>query len=127
MKTAFTIWQDRIAPVFDVASRVRCIDFTTPHAEPSELTLPAGDAFDKVGFLAGQGIRRLVCGAISRPVQMAACQAGIEVIGFVAGEIDDVISACRNGSLHNGRHSLNMPGCGCRRRQCCGQGRGRHR
>jgi predicted Fe-Mo cluster-binding NifX family protein len=63
-------------------------------------------------------VRKLVCGAVSAPVQDELDRRGIEVIGFVAGEVDDVLRALMTGRLPH--PALAMPGCGRRRRRIRG-------
>ena len=64
----------------------------------------------------------LVCGAISRPLAEKALAAGIKVIPFVAGDVEEVIEARLQGELPSS--ALAMPGClgrreRFRRARCC--------
>ena len=65
--------------------------------------------------LAQQGVSILVCGAISRPLHEMIILNGIQVIPFIAGDLDEVIGAWLSDALDNDRFA--MPG-------CCGRGRG---
>lgn len=109
MKTAFTCWQERIAPVFDVARQARVID---DEGGDELVELPAGIS-QRVAALTGMGVTMVVCGAISRPVQALLQSAGIEVTGFIAGGVDEIIAAWRAGQLKRTMYA--MPGC-CGRR-----------
>ena len=115
MKTAFAHWENRIAPVFDVAHQVRVIESESGSivAESEEVLtddLPAG----KVRRLADLGVGMLVCGAISKPLEAIVTAYGIQLVPFVAGELGEVIEAWLQGRLK--REAFAMPG-------CCGHGR----
>ncbi len=111
MKTAFAAWNDRIAPVFDVARRLRVIETTggiilheSDEAMTSEIPIR------RAAHLAAMGVATLVCGAISTAQQTLVQAYGITVVPFVAGGLRQVIDAWLTGSLAGGLY--NMPGCG---------------
>ena len=123
MKAAFSIWDNRIAPVFDVARQV-CLVETAPggviQKSQEELT---GDApVPKVLRLMELGAGTLVCGAISRPVLEMFSGYGIRVYPFVAGELQTVIDAWLRRALKSDRFA--MPGCRGRSRGRMHAGRG---
>ena len=124
MRAVFTIWNDRIAPVFDVAGQALMVvsEHGAAVAEES-LVLPAGSALAKVDFLAEAGANILICGAISRPACFAAKGCGMELHSFIAGTVREVIEAWLNGRLADSAFA--MPGCGriqaCRRRRGLGR------
>jgi predicted Fe-Mo cluster-binding NifX family protein len=116
MKTAFTYWDNRIAPVFDIARQIRIVESEADRiVGESEELLEDGLPVRKVINLAQLGVATLVCGAISRPLHDMVMSNGIRVIPFVAGDLGDVIQAWLGGTLDN--DSFSMPG-------CCGRGRG---
>lgn len=122
MKTAFSVYGDRIAPVFDTSERVLVVR-AVPGGEGTEEweALPSEDPFRKVAHLAGLGVQALVCGALSRPVQGMLAAQGIRITPFVAGELRSVMAAWREGRLSGAAFA--MPGCCGRRRNRCGQQR----
>jgi predicted Fe-Mo cluster-binding NifX family protein len=113
MKAGITIWNDRIAPVFDVAGSVLVVDAADPTSTAETRALPQSP-FAKIEALAQSGVKVLVCGAISRPLLRAACAAGLNVIPFAAGSVAEVIQALRNGDIETAAQT--MPGCGCQQR-----------
>lgn len=121
MKAAFAAWDDRVAPVFDVAREIHLVEVRAGGivAEGREVLadqLPAQRALRLVEL----GANTLVCGAISRPMQALVSAYGIEVIAFVAGDLREVIQAWLSGGLPSGRYA--MPGCcGRSRRRRCGR------
>jgi predicted Fe-Mo cluster-binding NifX family protein len=119
MRIAIPIWQSRVSPVFDVAGRLLLVDVEDGRETArSEETL--GETFlpGKAKRLKDLGVDVLICGAISRPLAMLASQAGVAVVPWVAGDIDEVLNRYLEDGLADPRYA--MPGCRCRR-----AGRGR--
>jgi predicted Fe-Mo cluster-binding NifX family protein len=114
-KTAFAYWENRIAPVFDIARDIHIIEFESGKIIGESLgsipeTMPSARALR----LAELGINTLVCGAISGDMHKLIEAYGIQVISFVAGDTHDVIHAWITGDIHDGLFC--MPGCGQGRR-----------
>lgn len=117
MKTAFPIWENRIAPVFDVARQVFIVEMEFGHiVHESEKPLTGDLPIQKALRLAELGVDTLICGAISRPLQEMIAGYGIQVIPFVTGVLHDVVQAWLSGGFN--RSTYAMPGCfgGKRRR-----------
>ena len=109
-KTAFSYWNRRIAPVFDIAQRLHVVEVESGKITcESEETLTEDLIILKVRYLTESGIGTLVCGAISSQFSELIVASGIRVIPFVAGNLEDVIAAWCNGSLDSG--NFDMPGC----------------
>jgi len=129
MKAGFACWQERIAPVFDVARQVRVVEATAGTiVADTPVTLP-DNATQRVARLTELGVTTLLCGAISRPLEELVRAAGIRVVPFLAGEAAALIRAWQHGRLD--RAAFAMPGCCGRRagrrmrRGRCGAGRRR--
>jgi predicted Fe-Mo cluster-binding NifX family protein len=110
MKTAFATWNNRIAPVFDVARHIHIVEAESGRIvreAREELTddVPAHKAL----HLAELDISTLVCGAISRPLQAMVAAYGIRVVPFVAGDLREVIEAWHSNRLK--KDIFAMPGC----------------
>ena len=74
------------------------------------------DPFDKAKRIIDLGSNFLICGAISRSVELMLLSARVGLIPNTCGEVEDVFSAFLAGNL-TGQAFL-MPGCtGQRRRQ----------
>jgi predicted Fe-Mo cluster-binding NifX family protein len=118
MKTAFTVWNDRIAPLFDVSGKIHLVE-----SEAGDITAQTSVCLDdpspalKVRRLADLGVQMLVCGAISRAAQSMVTAHGIALVAYISGDLDTVIDAWRHDRL--GADVLRMPGqnspfrCGC--------------
>jgi predicted Fe-Mo cluster-binding NifX family protein len=122
MKTALTVWQGRVSPVFDVSREVLVltIEDGAVGARSSE-SIDTPTAAKKIDRLVDMGVETLICGAISEPLQHELTMRRVKVIGFVAGEIDEVVASFLAGTLPT--PSLAMPGC-CRRQNRFRRGRG---
>jgi predicted Fe-Mo cluster-binding NifX family protein len=119
MRVALPIWNDRIAPVFDVCQRLLLMDLDVEDfVKRDEVMLSCRPEADAGAGLGELGIDVLVCGAISRCLEVHIRNRGIRVIPFVAGAADTVFAAWREGRLRTDRYA--MPGCGGRRRHCHG-------
>nr|WP_320049838.1 hypothetical protein [uncultured Desulfuromonas sp.] len=121
MATAgLTIWNDRIAPVFDVASQLIVVDELCD-LPWQQLTLPEGSALEKLWFLKEHQVTTLICGAMTCGSYYAANGYGITVHRFIAGPCHAVIDGWRN-HLPLEQH-FPMPGCGGAGRQRRGRQR----
>ncbi len=124
MKIALPIWNNRISPLFDTACRVLI------------WSLEGGgrggwEEHDLRGLIPPMKVRRikelgadvLICGAVSNPVAYLVESAGIKLVPWVSGPMDEVIEAFEAGQLDEPRYF--MPGCGRMRRGRAGGRRGR--
>jgi predicted Fe-Mo cluster-binding NifX family protein len=123
MKTAFSSWNNRIAPVFDVARQVFLVESDAGLIiRETEEAMPPGDLGVKARHLAELGVNTLVCGAISLPLQGLVATYSITVVPFVAGDLREVIQACLEGRIHD--EIFAMPGCCRQTRRRGGSGMG---
>lgn len=121
MKVAFSVWRDRISPVFDSSETAVVMDLEDGKVESTQSQDLSGLAPEgKLAKLCDCEVCTLICGAISRQALQEATARGIETIPFVAGDFEVVLEAFLAGDIL--RPSLVMPGCGNRRR--CGMRHG---
>ncbi len=120
MRTALPIYSGRISPVFDVARRLLVVDADvgTPPVR-QEVVFEKEDLSARSSHLLSLGVDVLICGAISRPLEIMLAGAGVNVIPNTCGPVEEVLDAFLSGQLTE--RSFLMPGCGGGRR--C---RGRH-
>lgn len=124
MNLAVSVWRGRVAPLFDVSRCIALLSMADGRlTERRQVTLDEMDPWERIPRLKSMGVDLLICGAMSRPLQLQAEATGIRVVSFVAGEVDHVIDAWQRGCLE--RDDYRMPGCGMRRRQRRGRGRWR--
>ena len=115
MKIAIPIWNGRISPVFDAAKHLLVVEIdggleVARHDESIDGTDLARRA-DRVVHV---GVDVLICGAISKPLEMMLASGGVDVIAHTCGPVEDVLQAFLTGQFT--AQSFLMPG-------CCGQRR----
>jgi predicted Fe-Mo cluster-binding NifX family protein len=122
MKVAVPVWQGRISPVLDVASKVLLVDIEE-HRElqrQKDILVPT-DPWARAQAIRQMRAEVLICGAVSWPLESALRSAGIQVICNICGPVEAVLTAFRNGRLDE--NVFLMPGCCGRRRRFRGGGR----
>lgn len=122
MKTAISIWDGRISPLFDVSCEALLLTLESGRVRERRLErVETANAEGKVDRLRELGVSTLVCGAISAPLERELAASGVQVIAFVAGDTEEVIAALLANRLP--APALSMPGC-CQRRRRFRGGRG---
>jgi len=121
MRLALVAWNDRLAPVFDTAVWWMLVDCDPDGREfrRMESLMACVTPGDRVRRAVELGVDLFVCGAISRPLEVMLQERGIRVRAFLAGGLDELMVACREGRLDD--RCWAMPGCG----RGCRRGRGR--
>lgn len=110
MKAAFSIWENRIATVFDCARTLLIVRAENGNKlNDSRMSLDGIHLVQRALAISDMGIGTVVCGAISREFQMMLAAKQIAVVPFVSGDISEVVSAWIDGTLEDGRFL--MPGC----------------
>jgi predicted Fe-Mo cluster-binding NifX family protein len=112
MKLAMAHWQERISPVFDVADHLLLLEVEgRREIGRRSLRLAGLNPFERVKKLSEIGVDVLLCGAISLTLEKALIGAGIRVVGFLGGELENVIQAFLDGNLDDGRiRNASRPG-----------------
>ena len=100
MTLAITAWQDRVAPRFDKAPRLCLWQGATPQGRADvDLDWSGHGVAERLRQLSASGVTVLICGGLQPWIERALWQAGIEVISWVSGEVQDVLEAYRDGRL----------------------------
>ena len=129
-RIAIPTWNGRVSPVFDTASRLLVVE-AGEGGECSRFETDITENFlpSKTMRLTGLGVDTLICGAISRPLAYMITTAGIKLIPWISGQVEDVLQAFLRGNLFDTQFM--MPGCagywGKGPGGGHGQGRGRRR
>jgi predicted Fe-Mo cluster-binding NifX family protein len=119
MKVAVTVWEDSVSTVCDFCSRLLIFEIEANEAKnPLPLTFETQVWPARVNRIRDLGVGVLLCGAVSRPLERLLATAGVEVIGWLCGPVEEIIRAYLDGGLSDTRFAL--PGFG----QCNGR-RGR--
>ncbi len=110
MKLAVSVWEGKVSPVFDTASRLLVLD-VEDNKETSrlELYLDEQTLIQKCSRIQVLGVDVLICGAISRHFLGMLTTSSIRVIPWVCGSASEILDSYMQGTLLNSRFS--MPGC----------------
>lgn len=115
MRIGISYWFGRVSPVFDVADSLMLVDLENGREIRREQRKLLGtDPFERVRQIRGSGVEVLICGAVTRTLESAMIGRGVEVLGFICGDIEAVLAAFIEGRLDGDR--FQMPGKGKRRR-----------
>lgn len=122
MKVAVPVWNERVAPLFDVCQKFCLADIRDDRIQTlTETGFREKEPAAKALQLQEMGVSILICGAISKPVQRLVAARDIQVIPFISGHSHEVIQAWLNNALDDSSYA--MPGC-CGHRRRCRTGRG---
>ena len=109
MRIAIAHWNGRISPVFDVSDRLLLIDIEGGREQRREdIKLTSDNPLERAKELSELGVGILICGAISNVMEILLDGAGIQVLGFLCGNIESIIGAFISGQLSDARYW--MPG-----------------
>lgn len=116
MKIAITVWGNRISPVFDSAQTLLVAEIRQKEVVKRQIELFQAGVFSRfIELLTELKIQVLICGALSHePAAMLAANE-IEVIPFITGKVEVVLSLYVKGM---DLADFTMPG--CPRNRCCG-------
>jgi len=110
MKVAVTVFEGSISTVCDFCNRLWLFDIE--EGEPRNRSTVSFESSlwpARVHQLKGLDVRVLLCGALSRPLERMLQMAGIEVIPWLCGPVEEILRAYLRGGLPVARFSL--PGC----------------
>jgi predicted Fe-Mo cluster-binding NifX family protein len=110
MRLAIPQWQGRVSPVFDAAGSLVLIDLDDGvETARRSVALVDDTLLGRARRMAGLGIDTLICGAVSRPLELALLHSGIKVISQICGDVDQVFDAYMKGRIR--QEIFFMPGC----------------
>jgi len=110
MRIALPIWEDKISPVLDTASRLMIVEEVNgSECSRFELYMDEEGLSRKCLRIQRIGVDTLICGAISRPFMRMLRAFDITIIPEIAGRADDVLMAYFQGELFHS--AFLMPGC----------------
>ena len=109
MRIAVPIWEDKISPVLDAASRLLVIDLEDrKESSRFEIYMDEQDLSRRCLRIQGLGLDTLICGAVSRPFLRMLNASGINIIPGISGPAEAVLRSYLHGSLYDSEFT--MPG-----------------
>jgi predicted Fe-Mo cluster-binding NifX family protein len=116
MKLAVPIWNDRVSPVFDTAAQILVVDVDEGQVLARQThTIKHIPGLQRGEWLIRAGVGTVVCGAVSSAQEAVLLAAGIKVIPWIGGEVDEILEAYCAGDLDRG--DFHLPGFGVERRR----------
>ncbi|MGC9327140.1 MAG: NifB/NifX family molybdenum-iron cluster-binding protein, partial [Candidatus Hinthialibacter sp.] len=101
MRIAVPHWQGRVSPVFDVAGVLLLVNVDQgQETSRQNIVLENDSSLTRTNYMKELDIDAIICGAVSKPLELALVSEGIEVIALICGEVDQVINAFLTGQLH---------------------------
>jgi predicted Fe-Mo cluster-binding NifX family protein len=109
MKVAIPVWENKISPVLDTASRLMVVELNKegPTAR-FEIFLDERDLSRRCVRIQDLCVDTLICGAVTRHFSEMLKAAGIKLIQGIAGQPDAVLNAYLDGTLAHSKYL--MPG-----------------
>ena len=103
MKVAIPTFGPRVSPRFDCASLLLLITLQEGKVtEREELSLAPWDSWQRLGNLKELQIQTLICGGIDQQSVQMLERMGIQVIPWVAGEVEEALEIFLKGRLDPG-------------------------
>ena len=108
-RTAVPVFMGRVSPVLDTCTQLFVVESGGKNQiDNRTITIKGGSIFERTRELLNLGVKVIICGAVSDTFFNLLHEAGIEPVCGIAGDIDDIIDAYRNGTLGDTR--FRMPG-----------------
>ena len=110
MRIAIPIWEDKVSPVLDTASKLLIIELEgKKETSRFEIYLDERTLSRRSFRIQGMEVDILICGAISHQFARMLTALGIEVISEISGRPEEVLKAYLNKDLFKAKFL--MPGC----------------
>lgn len=110
MRVFITVWNGRVSPVFDVAKEAVVLEVDSCKiSSEKKLAMTCETNIERVEFVLDLKIDTVICGAVSRNVEMSLVEKGVTVHSFISGDISDVIQGLKEERLSEMKFA--MPGC----------------
>ena len=111
MNIAMTVWGDRISPVLDAARTLLVAELEGGEVLSRKHVPFAADYLTQMmQVMHRQGVRVLICGAVSQGPARIIEACGIELMPFLAGDVEEILAALARG---RSVAAFAMPGCRC--------------
>ena len=107
MRIAVPIWRGIVSPLFESAGCLLVVRFAQgAELDRKRIQLTNETPAARAQLLWLQRVEVLICGALSRPVQRMLEANEVRVIGWIKGEVEEVLTAFVAGRLGQARFQL---------------------
>jgi predicted Fe-Mo cluster-binding NifX family protein len=122
MKIAMPVWENCVSTVLDFSETLLIVDIEGKEIKgESCLNWSLCNDTMKLSLMQEEGVTVLLCGAVSKPMQIMLEGSGINLISCLRGSKDLILQAYLAGNLHEDSFRLpgsSMKGCQKRNRKC---------
>ena len=109
MRIAISIWEDKISPVLDTATKLLIVEIENKQEnDRCEVHLVSNDIAKRCAFIRRLEIDVLICGAVSNLFSDMLLASDIKIISGISGHVEDILEAYLQGNLIQSRFL--MPG-----------------
>jgi len=109
MRVAIPVWEDRVSPVLDTASRLMVVEFNEEGPTSKfEIYLDERDLSRRCLRIQDLCVDTLICGAVTRYFSELLKASGIKLIQGISGQPEAVLNAYLDGTLAHSKYL--MPG-----------------
>lgn len=96
---AIPIWQNRVAPVFDVCRQIKIIDLEKQKISPKTIDLDQLSLAQRLRTLSDAGVEVLVCNGISFFLQACLQASSIMVLNNKFGSEEEILRSMKEQDL----------------------------
>lgn len=109
MRIALPIWEEKISPVLDTASRLLILESKDQKKfSRKEAVLEEKEISQRCFRIRKLGVDLLICGAVSRSFSDLLQASGVHLISGISGAVEDILDAYFTGKLNQPKFL--MPG-----------------
>jgi predicted Fe-Mo cluster-binding NifX family protein len=109
MRIAVPIWEDKISPVLDTATRLLILEkLDRENISRKEAPLEEKEISRRCFRIRKLGVDLVICGAVSRSFSGLLKASGVQLIQGISGDVEDILEAYFKGKLNQPRFL--MPG-----------------
>ena len=107
MKIAIPRFGERVAPCFEYSATIAVFEIRKKRiVGQTDFTLQSTNSFDRLRLLKDQGVEVLICGGIQDRFEDMVKANGIQVVSWVSGDVESLLSQFLEGRLTPGTGRL---------------------
>lgn len=102
MRVAIPIWENKISPVLDTASKLMVVEVgVLDDASRFEIAFVKEDIASRCALVRNLDIDVIICGAVSRSFSSMLTASGVQMIPGISGPVEKVLAAYLDGRLES--------------------------
>lgn len=110
MKVAIPRMGETVAPCFEYSATIAVFSVQDGHVvDQVDFPIRSREPFDRVRLLRDQAVDTIICGGVQDVFEDLLRASGIELISWVTGDVDALLSRYLQGRLEPGGHAARHP------------------